>query len=316
MSTSAESLPRGGAGSSRTVADKHMYLLIEVVQSIAPVFLIAGIGYAWIRGGWAFDVAFVTRLSMTLSIPCLIFMALMRSDVDPRVLRDTVLASLVAYLLLGAIVWGGLRALDLDPATYWGPITFGNTGNLGLPIALFAFGQPGFDLAVIVFAVMAILSFTFGVWVIAGGGSPARAFREPLVWGTLLGALFLFMGWRVPLWLGNTLDLVGQMAIPLMLLTLGVAISRLRPRALGRAFGISLVKLVLCLAVPLATGLAFGLARLPLGVMVLQMSTPVAVTSYMLAAKYGARPDEVAGLVVVSTLLSVVAIPATLAFFV
>ena len=293
-----------------------MSLLLQVAQSVAPVFLIAGIGYGWIRAGWAFDVAFVSRLSMTLSVPCLIFMALMRSDVDPRVLRDTVLAALVAYMALGAIVWGGLRALDFDPAIYWGPITFGNTGNLGLPIALFAFGQTGFDLAVIVFAVMAIMNFTFGVWVIAGGGSPSRAFREPLVWGTVLGALFLVLGWRVPAWLGNTLDLVGQMAIPLMLLTLGVAISRLRPRALGRAFWISLAKLALCLAVPLATGLAFGLARWPLGVMVRQMTTPVAVTSYMLAAKYDARPDEVAGLVVVSTLLSVFSIPATLAFFV
>lgn len=292
-----------------------MTLLLQVAQSVAPVFVIAGIGYLWIRAGWSFDVAFVTRLSMTLSVPCLIFMALMRSDVDPAVLRATVLASLTAYLALGGLAWAGLRFFGLDPAVYWGPVTFGNTGNLGLPIALFAFGQAGFDLAVIVFAVMAILSFTFGVWVVAGGGPPSRAFREPLVWGTLLGALFLAMRWRVPVWLGNSLDLVGQMAIPLMLLTLGVAISRLRPRALGRALWISLAKLVLCLAVPVAVGLAFGLGRLPLGVMVLQMSTPVAVTSYMLAAKYDARPDEVAGLVVVSTVISVVSIPATLAFF-
>lgn len=293
-----------------------MPLFLLVIQSTAPAFLIAAVGYAWVRRGWAFDVEFVTRLSLTLSIPCLIFMALVRSHIDPAVLRDTVLASLVGYTLLGLIAWFGLRLLGLDLATYWGPVTFGNTGNLGLPIALFAFGQAGFDLAVIVFAVMAILSFTFGVWVVAGGGPPSRAFREPLVWGTVLGALFLTMDWGVPVWLGNSLDLVGQMAIPLMLLTLGVAISRLRPRAIGRALWISLAKLVLCTAAPLAAGLAFGLDRLPLGVLVLQLSTPVAVTSYMLAAKYDARPDEVAGLVVVSTLLSVVAIPATLAFFI
>ncbi|TPE52718.1 AEC family transporter [Amaricoccus solimangrovi] len=293
-----------------------MSLFLQVAASVSPVFVIAAIGYVWVRAGWNFDVEFVTRLAMTLSVPCLIFMALMRSNVDPAVLRATVLAALVAYVLLGLVAWFGLRLLGLDLATYWGPVTFGNTGNLGLPVALFAFGQAGFDLAVIVFAVMAILSFTFGVWVVAGGGPPSRAFREPLVWGTILGSLFLAMGWHVPVWLGNSLDLVGQMAIPLMLLTLGVAISRLRPRSLGLAFWVSLAKLALCLAVPLAVGLAFGLGRLPLGVLVLQLSTPVAVTSYMLAAKYDARPDEVAGLVVVSTLMSVVAIPATLYFFV
>jgi predicted permease len=209
-----------------------------------------------------------------------------------------------------------VRVFDLDIPTFWAPLTFGNTGNLGLPIALFAFGQPGFDFAVVIFAVMAIISFTFGVWVVAGGGSLLNAVREPLVWGTVLGAVFLAFGWRLPAWAGATLDLVGQMAIPLMLITLGVAISRLQPRALGRAIWLCLAKLAICVAAPLAVGLAFGLPRLPLGVLVLQVATPVAVTSYMLAAKYKARPDEVAGLVVVSTLVSVLALPAILAFFV
>lgn len=293
-----------------------MSLVLQVAQIVAPVFLLAAIGYGWVRIGWHYDVEFVTRLAMTLSIPCLVFMALVRSDVDPAALRDTVIASLVAYLVVGAVAWALVRGLGLDIPTFWAPITFGNTGNIGLPIALFAFGQVGFDFAVVIFAVMAILSFTFGVWVVAGGGSPVAAIREPLVWGTLLGGLFLVLDWRVPPWAAASLDLVGQMAIPLMLLTLGVAISRLQPRALGRAFWLCLVKLAICIAVPLVVGRWFALPHPALGVLVLQLATPVAVTSYMLAAKYQARPDEVAGLVVVSTLMSVVAIPAILAFFV
>ena len=107
------------------------------------------------------------------------------------------------------------------------------------------------------------------------------------------------------------------MAIPLMLLTLGVAIARLQPRALGpRALALPRQARDLRRRRRSAVGLAFGLPRLALGVLVLQVATPVAVTSYMLAAKYDARPDEVAGLVVVSTLLSVPAIPLLLAFFV
>ena len=293
-----------------------MSLLQEVASAVAPVFLLALIGFAWTRRGWKYDVEFVTRLSMTLSIPCLIFMALVRSDVDPRLLRDTVLATLATYTVVGAVFWTLARGLDLDLATYWAPLTFGNTGNIGLPIALFAFGQAGFDFAVVIFAVMAILSFTFGVWVVAGGGNPVTAVREPLVWGTVLGSIFLLFGWGVPDWLGASLDLVGQMAIPLMLLTLGVAIARLRPRDLGRALWLCLVKIAVCVAVPVAVGRLFGLPQLALAVLVLQVATPVAVTSYMLAAKYDARPDEVAGLVVVSTLVSVAAIPLILAFFV
>jgi malate permease and related proteins len=117
-------------------------------------------------------------------------------------------------------------------------------------------------------------------------------------------------------WAGNALDLVGQMAIPLMLVTLGVAISRLAPRSIGRSVWISMVKLGLCVAVPLGVGLWFQLPSVALGVLVLQVATPVAVTSYMLAEKYNAKSDEVAGLVVVSTLISVIAIPVMLAFFI
>lgn len=293
-----------------------MNLILEVAGAVAPVFVLASIGFLWTRRGWHYDVEFVTRLSMTLSIPCLIFMALVRSDVDPRLLAGTIFASLVTYLLVGAVIWGACRLLDLDMATYWAPLTFGNTGNVGLPIALFAFGQAGFDFAVVIFAVMAILSFTVGVWVVAGGGNPVTAVKEPLVWGTVAGSVFLLFGWTVPDWVGATLDLVGQMAIPLMLLTLGVAIARLKPRALGRAFWLCLGKLAVCVAVPLGVGLAFGLPRMTLGVLVLQVATPVAVTSYMLAAKYEARADEVAGLVVVSTLIAIPAIPLLLALFV
>jgi predicted permease len=95
-----------------------------------------------VRRGWAYDVEFITRLAMTLSIPCLIFMARLRSDVDPRLLRDTVLAALAAYAAVGGVVWGLVRRLGLDMATYWAPITFGNAGNLGLPVALFAVREP------------------------------------------------------------------------------------------------------------------------------------------------------------------------------
>ncbi len=293
-----------------------MDIILQLLQIIAPVVVLTAAGFAWVRIGWDYDVAFVTRIAMTFSAPCLIFMALVRSEVDPALLGDTVLAAAVAYVAVGLAVWGLVRALGLDIITFWGPITFGNTGNLGLPLALFAFGQAGFDFAVVIFAVMLIINFTFGVWVIAGGGSPAAAFREPLVWGTLLGAAFLVFGIDVPVWLGSSLDLIGQMSIPLMLLTLGVAISRLQPSGLVRAFWLCLAKLAICTAIPLAVGLWFGLPRMPLGVLVVQVATPVAVTSYMLAAKYRAGPEEVAGLVVVSTLMSVFAIPAILVFFI
>lgn len=290
-----------------------MALILEVIQIVAPVFLLALIGFAWVRLGFAYDVAFVTRLAMSMAIPCLIFMSLVRTEIAPDILGDTALATVVSYTVVALGVTAVVGILRLSQRTYWAPLTFGNTGNLGLPVALFAFGAEGLGFAVVIFAVMLILQFTIGLWVVSGEGRPTAVVREPMVWATLLGGLFLLMDWDVPRWAGNTLDLVGQLGIPLMLITLGVAISRLRPAAIGRAVWMSLFKLGICVASATCAGVWMDLPPIALGVLVVQVATPVAVTNFMLAQKYGANATEVAGLVVVSTLLSVAALPAILA---
>ncbi|MEM7614389.1 MAG: AEC family transporter [Pseudomonadota bacterium] len=293
-----------------------MSLLLDVVQIVAPVFLLAALGFAWVRLGFDYDVAFVTRLAMSLAIPCLIFMSLVRTEIDPLILRDTAIATVLAYLAVGLVLFLAIRGMGWAQRTYWAPLTFGNTGNLGLPIALFAFGEAGLGFAVVIFAVMLMLQFTLGVWVVSGQSSPLAMVREPMVWATVLGGVFLITGWGLPVWAGNTLDLIGQLGIPLMLITLGVAISRLRPAAVGRALAVSLLKLVLCAAAALTAGLALGLPHVALGVLVLQLATPVPVTNFMLAQKYGANATEVAGLVVISTLLAILSLPLILGFFI
>ncbi|WP_341232588.1 AEC family transporter [uncultured Sulfitobacter sp.] len=291
-----------------------MNLTLTVLEIVAPVFLLAGIGFAWVKLGFEYRIQFVTQLAMTLSVPCLIFVSLINTQIDPAALTALSLATVVAYggvtLVAAAIVW----AMGLNRRTYLAPLIFGNTGNLGLPLALFAFGDAGLSYAVVVFAVMAIWSFTFGIWLVAGAGSFGKVMREPLVWGTLLGALFLVQGWQTPKFMTNTLTLLGQMAIPMMLITLGVAVARLTPGGVGRAVVLSAIKLVICVAIAWAAGAYFELDRTALGVLVLQVATPVAVTSYLLAEKYGADAQSVAGLVVVSTLMSVAALPILLAF--
>lgn len=289
-----------------------MTIIPTVVQTIAPVFLLALVGFIWVKAGFEYKVEFVTRLSMTLSVPCLIFVALMNSQVSPAALTALSFASLAAYVVLTVVFWILLRLLRLDMTTYLAPLIFGNTGNLGLPLALFAFGEEGLGYAVVVFAVMAILSFTIGIRMVAGHGSALRLVQEPMVAGTVLGALFLWQGWHTPVWLTNTLQLAGQMAIPLMLITLGVAVARLHPSDFKRPVFLSLVKALICTFVAWAVGRMFGLSPTALAVLVLQVATPVAVTSYLLAEKYSADAGRVAGLVVVSTLLSVITIPLTL----
>jgi predicted permease len=289
-------------------------LALTVLNITAPVFLLAAVGFAWVKMGFEYRVEFVTRLAMTLSVPCLIFAALMQTDVDPEALAALSLAAFVAYglVMVGCFVVVKLARLDMQ--TYLAPLIFGNTGNLGLPLALFAFGEVGLGYAVVVFAVMAILSFTIGIWMVAGSGSLKRVVREPLVAATLLGALFLWQGWETPAFLTNTIELIGQMAIPMMLITLGVAVARLETKAMTRAAVLSVVKVFICVGAAWLAAHWFGLEPIAAAVLIVQVATPVAVTSYLLAEKYGADAQPVAGLVVASTLLSVLALPVILAF--
>ncbi len=291
-----------------------MNLALTVLNITAPVFMLAAVGFAWVKMGFEYRVEFVTRLAMTLSVPCLIFAALMQTDVDPEALAALSLAAFVAYGLVMVGCFIVVKAARLDVQTYLAPLIFGNTGNLGLPLALFAFGEVGLGYAVVIFAVMAILSFTIGIWMVAGSGSLKRVVQEPLVAATLLGALFLWQGWQTPPFLTNAIELIGQMAIPMMLITLGVAVARLETKAMTRAAVLSVVKVVICVGAGWLAANWFGLEPIAAAVLIVQIATPVAVTSYLLAEKYGADAQPVAGLVVASTLLSVLALPVILAF--
>lgn len=286
-----------------------MNLILTVLEIVAPVFLVAGVGFSWVKAGFEYRIQFVTRLGVNLAVPCLIFTALMKTDAELADLARLTIAAFAGYFAVGALGWLLLKLAGLDLCTYLAPFIFGNTGNLGVPLALFAFGQAGLEAAVVLLAVTALLSFTWGIWIVAGEEAFGKMVQEPMIWATLLGALFLYMGWETPDFLTNTLDLIGQMAIPLMLLTLGVAVARLTPGRVLIAICLSVVKFLLCAAVGWAAAVMFGLSGTLLGVLVLQMAMPVGVSSYLLAEKYEADSDAVAGFVVVSTVASVVGLP-------
>ncbi|QXT39796.1 AEC family transporter [Gymnodinialimonas ceratoperidinii] len=289
-----------------------MNLALTVLEITAPVFILGAAGFVWVRRGFDYPTAFVTRLAMTLAVPCLIFTALVNADIDPGALAALSLASVLCYLLAAAAGYGVVRLFHLDLRAYWAPLTFGNTGNLGLPLALFAFGDTGLGLAIVVFAIMAIVMFTAGLWMVAGVQNPARVLKEPILWASVLGVLALVAGWEPPAVAMNALTLIGQMGIPLMLLTLGAAVARLKPAHVTRAFGLSALKLTIGVALGVVVGNALGLTGIPLAVLILQMATPVGVTSYLMAERYRTDPDAAASLVVTSTLLAIVALPITL----
>ena len=293
-----------------------MSLLLSIFEIVAPVLLLAGIGLAWVKVGFEYRIEFVTQLAMTLSVPCLIFTALMKTEINSGVLQSVVLASMFCYLFITIAAFGLVKFFGLSIRVFLSPIIFGNTGNIGLPVCFFAFGTLGLDFAVVIFAVMAIYNFTFGVWLVSGGGSPIKALKEPLIPAVVLGTVFLIYGVQTPKFLTNTLELIGQMAIPLMLMTLGVAIGRMKRSGLKKVFWPAIWKILVCLICAVLVVWLFNLPKVAGAVLILQVTTPVAVTSYLLEEKYGTDADAVAALVIVSTLISVLFIPVCLAFLI
>lgn len=289
-------------------------MILELLSVVAPVFLVALVGLAWARSGAHFDEASISRLVLNVGVPCLLFRSLTTLEVSPFQLAQ--MAGLtVAVMSLFAI--GGLavlKALRLPSHTFLGPLIFTNSGNIGIPICLFAFGETGLALAMTYFAVSAIFHVSLGGPLFAGTFSWRPFLRSPLTWAVAITVPVVAFGVPVPDWLSRTTSLLGDIAIPLMLLTLGVSLSKMHPDSVGRSILLALVRFGLGVAAGFLVATVFGIEGLPRKVLILQAAMPVGVLNYLFAHRYARSPEQVASLVLVSTLLSVLTIPALLAW--
>ena len=289
-----------------------MIIFFTVLEVVTPVFLLAAIGYFWVKLGFEYRVEFVTRLAMTLAVPALVFTSLTQNTINPKFLTEMIIVVCLAYAVVSVLALIFTFIFKLDFRTFLMPLISGNTGNLGLPLCFLAFGKDGLGYAVIVFAFTSIVAFTFGLWVVSGTRSFKQPLKEPLVPATILGLLFMFYGWEIPKILTNSLNLISQMAIPLMLITLGVAVARLKTQLAFKTLGISISKIMIGTIAGVTVGYQFSIPYEAFAVLIIQMSMPVAVTSYLLAEKYGANSEAVAGLVVISTFLTTFTTPVVL----
>ena len=293
-----------------------MMLFLTVLKIISPIFLLGLIGFIWEKTKVEYPIHFVTNLTMNISLPCLIFTSLMKSNVDHKILSSIILATITTYLFLIVFCYGFVKFRKIDVSTFLPPMIFGNTGNLGLPLAFFAFGDLGLSYAIIIFAIMAIFSFTYGVWLISGETNFRKLFQEPIAWSAVIGAIFLFFNLNTPTFLTNSLELTGQIAIPLMLITLGVSVARLNLKNITKGLTIISFRTIFCLFLSISVSMLFSLTEVASAILILQLTTPVAITSYLLAERFNRNPDDVASLVIISTSLSILYIPLILSFLI
>lgn len=289
-------------------------MIADLFAIIAPVFVCAAIGYGWARRDLPFDNAFATTLVSNVAFPCLILGTLARLELSPDAFSRMAWATLATVVVSGAAAAFFVGVARQSQRVFLPPLVFGNTGNVGLPLCLFAFGEEGLVLGIIYFAVFLVIQFTAGIWVVSGRMSFPMLLRTPVLWAALLGVALQFTGIHLPVWIDNTVGLLGDIAIPLMLLALGVSLAKLVVTGVGRSVAMSLARLGIGFGVGAAIAGLFGLEGPARGVLILESSMPVAVVNYLFAERYGSNAEEVAGLVVISTALSFLTLPLLLRF--
>lgn len=289
-------------------------MIIELLSVVAPVFIVALVGLAWARSGAHFDEVSISRLVLNVGVPCLLFRSLTTLEVSPFELAQMAGLTVGVMTLFAAGGLAVLKLMKLPAHTFLGPLIFSNSGNVGVPICLFAFGEPGLALGMTYFATSATFHVSLGGPLFAGTFSWRPFLRSPLTWAVAITVPVVATGVTVPVWIARTTELLGDIAIPLMLITLGVSLSKMHPASLGRSFALAIVRFALGVSAGLLLTTLLGVEGLTRKVLILQASMPVGVLNYLFAHRYGRTPEHVASLVLVSTLLSMATIPTLLAW--
>ncbi|MSP51984.1 MAG: AEC family transporter [Alphaproteobacteria bacterium] len=281
----------------------------ELFSIIAPLFVCAGLGFGWARRKLPFDTQMITPLTMNIAVPCLILASVSTLPVDPRAFGELVAAVIVVlacFMAIGALT---LVLTGYPVRTFLPALMFPNVGNMGLPLCLFAFGDIGLAFGMAWYVIAAVANFSIGIWIASGSSALGSFFKSPILYALAIAFGFMTTGIEPPKWFLNTVRLLGNMGIPLMLLALGVSLSSLKIVGLRRTLALSVLRLGMGFAVGYGVAELFGLTGPARGVLILDSAMPVAVFNYMLAERYGRDPSEVASMVVVSTTLAFLTLP-------
>ncbi|QFU03112.1 Membrane transport protein [Halomonas sp. THAF5a] len=283
----------------------------QIIATLLPVFLIAGCGTLYGRFRTP-DIRGLNTLNMELFVPLLVFAVLADRQAPLADYARLALAAAAVVLGSGLLLWPVAKWLKLDAKTFLPPMMFNNSGNMGLPLLVLAFGEQALPAAVVLFIVEMLLHFSVGLYMLSPHTPLWRMLRMPIVLASLAGLGVNLGGVPLPGWGLEAMHMLGGVAIPLMLFALGV-------RMLEIDFGdwrTGLLGALLCplsglvLAAPLIVWLELsGLQAAALWVFA---ALPPAVLNYLVAEQYRQEPHRVASLVLIGNLGSLLIMPLVL----
>lgn len=283
-------------------------LSLRILGIMAPSMLLACIGLGWKKSGLEYPTNFVTTLVINIALPALIFHTLVSADISLDALYQLGSATVVVHVLLISLSALVLRLAKKDLGLTVS-FTVGNTGNLGLPLCLLAFGEEGLAYAIVYFSVQCIFLFTVGEAVYAGSLSIKRILKVPIIYA-LIAALLVRIG-NIPVHeiIMDTTQLLGGVVVPIMLITLGISIAGMVARNFLSTLFWALVRTGLAIIAGLLVAEWFSLEGVARGVLIIETVVPVAVFHYLLAYKHNKNSEEISGLILITHLAAILYFP-------
>ncbi len=284
---------------------------MEIASILFPVLFIVLLGYFYARK-FKPDMDVANGLVLRVFIPALAFDVLSKGDFQVVAYSWLMLGGVIVVLGSGLIAWPVGKLFRIPKQVFVPTMMFNNCGNLGLPLAVLAFGDHALGAAVVLFLISNIGHFTVGVYLFGGAVSWKSLAVTPVNLATLLALVFNFSGIRVPEMIQFPISLLAQVGIPLMLFSLGV-------RMLSIRFDHWKVGLIGGLVCPVSgligayvASLVLPLDPMELGVLFLFAALPPAVLNFLFAERYRQHPELVASVVLLSHAMAIVVLSVVL----
>jgi len=286
-------------------------VIYQIFGIIFPVVAIVLVGYFY-ASKFQPNMDSANIINLNIFLPALMFSVLSRESFQIQNYQILAFSGVIIILGSGIIAWIIAKVLDINIKTFVPPMMFNNTGNVGLPIAVLAFGEIALGAAVVLFAIEMLLHFTFGAYILSKNSNFLPVFRSPILIATLAGIGINLID--LELWLPATqmIDLLGQAAIPLLLFTLGT-------RLIGINFNdwkIGILGAILCpisgLVMVLILVQFFDFETLHYQQIILFSVLPPAVLNHVMAEKYQQQPETVASIVMIGNIGSLFVLPIAL----
>ncbi|MCH2191393.1 MAG: AEC family transporter [Gammaproteobacteria bacterium] len=286
-------------------------MLVQVFNIVAPLFIIIAVGYfygARVRP----EMRITNQLVMDVFMPVLIFHVMVQEGFSPLEYSSLVIAGCLLMLGSGLIAFLLAKVLGYGPRALIPSAMFSNWANLGLPLYILALGQEALDGGIMLVVAGNILCFTIGIKIYSGHASSWQVLKTPIIIAVIAGGLFKALNVTLPVAVDTPLQMMGQVAIPLMLFSLGVRLTRLGLQDIK--VGVMMAVFCPVIGVSLAFVLMFFIPLSPLhkSILILFGALPPAVINYMLAEQYDCEPDRVASMVIIANLAAIVSLPLAL----